>query len=290
MRKSTLYGLVAAIVVLAGATAYLFVQYQKKSADYVAVKEAEAGAQKRYSQTIDAIAQIQDSLNAISIGDKGGSMLAQDIRDEQNLSGPNAQGALDRIELLRASIQRNKERIRNLESDLKHSGNRIGGLQKLVAQLKQNVGEKEALVAQLTGRVDSLQTEVQGLATVVEETKETLAAREVTIEEKRREVATVFVAVGTKKDLTTSGVVIAKGGVLGIGKTLQPTGTGNEAAFTPIDTDQETVVRTSAAKVQVVSAQPPSSYELVTVDGQVELHIIDPNAFRKVKQLVIVTA
>jgi predicted RNase H-like nuclease (RuvC/YqgF family) len=290
MRKSTLYGLVAALVVLTGATATLFVQYQRKSTQFTALQESEASTQKRYSQTIDAIAEIQDSLNAISVGEKGGSLLAQDVRDEQNLSGPNAQGALDRIEQLRASIQRNKERIRQLESDLKHSGNRIGGLQKLVAQLKQSVTEKEALVAELGVRVDSLQTEVTGLATVVEETKTTLAQRDLTLEEKRRELATVMVAVGTRKDLTTSGVVVAKGGVLGVGKTLQPTGAGSETAYTPIDTDQQTVVRIAAPKAQVVSAQPASSYELVTVDGQVELHIVNPGEFRKVKQLVIVTA
>jgi predicted RNase H-like nuclease (RuvC/YqgF family) len=290
MKKSTFYGLVTAVVLLAITSGVLFVQYQKKSNEFVAAKESESDVQKRYGQTIDAIAQIQDSLNAITMNEKGGNMLAQGIRDEQNVSGPNAQNALDRIELLRASIQRSKERIQNLENDLKHSGNRVSGLSKMVAQLKASVAEKEAIVATLTSQVDSLTTEVHGLATNLEETQQTVVARDATIEEKRKENATVFVAVGTKKDLTTSGVVTAKGGVLGMGKTLAPTGTGSEAAFTALDTDQETVVHTQAAKAQVISAQPASSYELVTVNGVVELHILNPDEFRKVKQLVIVTA
>ena len=64
----------------------------------------------------------------------------------------------------------------------------------------------------------------------------------------------------------------------------------NDDLFTLLDTDQETVVRTPAAKrVEVLSAQPTSSYELTTVGSQVELHILDPKEFRKVKHLVIMT-
>ena len=44
-----------------------------------------------------------------------------------------------------------------------------------------------------------------------------------------------------------------------------------------------------ATKVEVLSPQPVGSYELRTVDGKVELHILDPVEFRKVKHLVIMT-
>jgi hypothetical protein len=38
-----------------------------------------------------------------------------------------------------------------------------------------------------------------------------------------------------------------------------------------------------------VTAQPPASYELKAVGGQMELHILDPKEFRKVKHLVVMT-
>jgi hypothetical protein len=41
--------------------------------------------------------------------------------------------------------------------------------------------------------------------------------------------------------------------------------------------------------VQVVSAQPPASYELTAVGGQMELHILDAKEFRKVKHLIVMT-
>ena len=205
------------------------------------------------------------------------------LQTERSLSGPNSQEALDRIAAVRASISRSKNRILQLEASLNKSGNKIAGLQKMVANLKQSVEEKEQLVAELSTRVDTLTTQVAGLQTEVQD-------NQVTIEDKRREIATIYYAVGSKKDLTESGVVVAKGGVLGVGKTLKPTGQFNENSFVALDTDQQTVVPISSAKAQVISAQPPSSYELVPVEGKLELRIIDPKEFRKVKQLVIVTA
>jgi len=292
MRKPVQMALVAVVLLLAATTAVLFVRYRKTSADYADMKTQQEASQTRYGQTIEAIAEIQDSLNAISLGDTNVKMLSQQLASEQKLSAPNGKEALDQIAMLRASIMRNKDRIRQLESSLKANGNKIKGLTKMIAGLKESVSEKEALVADLTTRVESLQTQVTGLTTEVQETRDTLTVRDQTIEEKRRDAATVFVAVGDKKTLTQQGIITAKGGLLGMGKTIIPSSsvTPGTGAFVAIDTDQETVVKTDAKKAQVVSAQPASSYELREVDGKMELHILDPVAFRKIKQLVIMTA
>jgi hypothetical protein len=190
----------------------------------------------------------------------------------------------------RASFARSKERINQLEASLHTSGIKIAGLEKMVKNLKSSVSDKEAMVAALSTQVDSLTTQVNTLATTVQETHDTLTVRDQTIEDRRRELATVYVAVGTKKQLKEQGVLTAKGGVLGVGKTLKPTGTIRDD-FMAVDTDEQTVVPIDAKKAQVVTPQPPSSYELRKLaDGKFELHILDPKEFRKVRSLVIVTA
>ncbi|MBI1797557.1 MAG: hypothetical protein HYR74_10950, partial [Candidatus Eisenbacteria bacterium] len=70
------------------------------------------------------------------------------------------------------------------------------------------------------------------------------------------------------------------------------TGTYKDSLFTPMDTDQMQTVETPAAKVdqvQVLSAQASSSYELTMTGDKVQLRILDPVEFRKVRHLVIVT-
>jgi hypothetical protein len=281
MRKTVLFGLIAAILVLGGATGLLYNNLKKSRSDYAAMQAAEETARNRYANTIDAIAEIQDSLNAIAVGEANVKMNRGD--QEGKISAPSGQEALDRIALLRAGIERSKQRIHQLESSLHKNGIKVTGLEKMVASLKTSVEEKEQLVAQLTTQVDTLTTQVAGLTTTVEQNT-------ATIEDNRREMATIYVAVGNKKQLTENGILEAKGGVLGLGKTLKPTGKFDEMSFTAVDTDQQTVVPIPSAKAQVVSAQSPSSYELLPVNGKLELRILDAKEFRKVKQLVIVTA
>ena len=317
MRRPVMITLVAVIVLLLGATAVLFQQNRKTSSDYADMKTAEAAARAHYADAFNAIAEIQDSLNAITVADGGMMLRPQNLQAEQKLSEPNRREALESIALLNASIQRTKEKISQLEHNLKKSGTKIAGLQRMIKQLKDSVTEKQGQIDQLATRVDSLQTQVAGLETTVQQDQDTIVSKNQDIEDKRRELGTIYYIVGSKKDLANSGIIVAKGGVLGLGKTLTVTGNFNESLFTPLDTDQETVVRASVGaaaatasatpvtssgapattavpakpqiKAEVLSQQPPSSYELKVAGNEIELHILDPKEFRKVKHLVIVT-
>jgi hypothetical protein len=137
------------------------------------------------------------------------------------------------------------------------------------------VVQKEAMIAQLTQQVDSLHTEVNGLT--------------VSVEEKRRELGTVLVMMGSKKELTSAGAVVSTGGLLGLGKTLKPTGHVDERLCIAVDTDQETTVEIPAKEARVVTAQPASSYALEPLGDHTLLRILDPKEFRKVRHVVIVT-
>lgn len=289
MRRPVLFALIAVIAVLAAVAAVFIVRYQKTSAEYANMRLAEETARVGYSEAFSAITQIQDSLNAIAVGDTTVQMLSKGAQSELKVTEAVRRQALDRINVLNASLLRNKEKIRKLEATLRKSGVRVAGLEKMIVTLKETMAEKEALVTQLSGRVDSLQTTVTGLTTEVQHGQETIRAREQSLEERRRELATIYYVIGSKKELSALGAIVPKGGVLGLGRTLEATGRYNESYFTSLDTDQETIVPTSAAKVQVVSAQSPASYELKAVGGQMELHILDPKEFRKVRHLIILT-
>jgi chromosome segregation ATPase len=289
MRKPVLFALIAVAVVLAIVAAMLFVRYRKISADYTNMRLAEETSRVGYSEAFNAITEIQDSLNAISVGDTTVQMLSTGAQSELKVTEAVRRQALDRINVLNASLKRNKEKLHKLEANLRKSGVRVASLEKMIVTLKQTMTEKEALVAQLTGQVDSLQTSVTGLTTEVRQNQETIRVREQVIEEKQRELATIYYVIGSKKELTTLGFIEAKGGVLGMGKTVEATGRYTDSYFTSLDTDQESIIPTAAAKVQVVTAQSPASYELKLVGGLTEVHILDAKEFRKVKHLIVMT-
>ncbi len=289
MRRPITLAMAAAIVLLAGAAGLFFTKYMTTKYEYNDVKNAEESARSQYADAFSAIAEIQDSLNAIAIGDRGLPMVSDGLRAEQRLTQPNKREALERIAMLNAGVERTKEKIRRLEGTLHRKNLRLDGLEKLIATLKRDLSGKEMLIAQLSGSVDSLQTEVTGLQGTVVANQTAMRVQEQTIEEKRHELATVEVIVGTKKDLTSSGVITARGGALGLGRTLVLSGRFDQGRSTPLDTDQETIVRVPAAKVEILSPQPASSFTVQAVGGQTEIRILDPMEFRKVRHLVIMT-
>jgi hypothetical protein len=136
--------------------------------------------------------------------------------------------------------------------------------------------------------VDSLHTQVNGLTATVQEREDTLHTRDSQLEDRRRELATVYYVVGKKDDLKKSGVIQSSGGVLGLGKTVLPAANPDPAAFTALDTDQSQTIHIAAKEARVISAQPMSSYQLVpTGANELELRILNPLEFRKIKQVVI---
>jgi peptidoglycan hydrolase CwlO-like protein len=297
MRKPVLFvSLAVAVLLLLGLAGALYQKLQQKSTEYAVLQADEQAARDRYGEAINEIAAIQDSLNAIMLGDNGAQALATQLEAEKSLSRDRGDEAVARIAVIKAGVQRAKNRIKELEVELQKSGVKVAGLEKMIQKLRTTVAEKETLIAQLTQRVGELQTQVTGLTAEVQQGQETIQvqvamieSQNEAIETKRRELATIYYTIGSKKELTTDGVVVATGGFLGLGKALKPSGQIDETRFLALDTDQETLIVIPAEKARVLSAQPPASYELQKVGGQVELRILDPRTFRAIKRVIIMT-
>lgn len=290
MRRIAIASLSVLTVALLVSTVVFYRSNQATTASLTELQSSEDKARSRYGDAVNAIAEIQDSLAAVSLGEGSLKLFSDKAQGERLLSENRGDEALARIALLKAGISRTKERIARLESSLSKSGTKVAGLNRMLASLKKTVAEREVLVTELTGRVNQLQHQVTGLTAEVAVNQESIRAQHLALELRRRELGTVYYAIGSKRQLTTAGLVVAKGGVLGMGKTLKPSGVVAPTMFTAIDTDQQQVIMIPAAKAKVISAQPTSSYELTTVDGQVMLRILDASQFRAVKHLVIMTA
>jgi predicted RNase H-like nuclease (RuvC/YqgF family) len=287
MRKPVGIVLALVSVLLLGATIVSYSKYKKSASDYAQATADEQSMRQRYDGAVSEIVMIQDSLNTIVLG--GESVLPESPQGEA--PGTLHDTVLSRIATLKASVERTKDRIEELDARLKRGGVKIAGLERMIAGLRRSASEKEDRIAQLSTQVDTLQTQVAGLNTEVQTKQQDLDQKQQELTDKQHELATIFYTMGTKKELTRSGVIASKGGVLGFGKTPKPSGTVNESSFTPLDTDQETVIRIPAQKAQVLSAQPVASYTLQLISKDVvELRIVDPKEFRKVKHLIILKA
>ena len=289
MKRPIVFVLAAIAVLLAGATAVTYSKYQKSQADFAQATANQEQTRQRYESAVGEIVAIQDSLNAIVVGEDKVTTGRNDV--EVNEPGTLHDNVQTRLAELKGAIERTKDRIEELDHRLKRSGVKIAGMEHMIAGLKKSVTEKEERIAQLNGQVDTLQTRVTGLTSDVETKQAELSAKQDELMARQQELATIFYTMGTKKELSKSGVVESKGGVLGLGKSPKLTGQYDQSRFTAFNTDQENVIRIPYEKVQVLSAQPAGSYSITPVSKEVsELHILNPAEFRKVKHLVIVKA
>src|SRR6187399_2021401 len=110
MRKSTVPILVAVLLVLGGVSAWLFVQNRDAKLAYQDLSASEESSRQSYNKTLDAIAEIQDSLDAITPRDSSFQPVPSSLATEQEMSGPDSRRALEHIAQLRASIERSRER------------------------------------------------------------------------------------------------------------------------------------------------------------------------------------
>lgn len=281
--------LAIALVVALAAAAWLFLRYRDSERRFTEMSAAEQSSRDSYSRTIDAIAEIQDSLDAIAPRESLLSITPGSLTTEQQMAGPNSERSLEQIASLRASIDRNRERIRKLEADLEHSGVRAEGMKRMIGNLQRDLSDKQAALDQLAGQVDSLHVQVGSLQTAVQQGRDSLLLRDAALEERRHELATVYYIVGTKSELLKQGAIAMKGGVLGMGGTPIVTGALPQESLKPLDTDETTELATTAKKARVLTPQAPSSFEMKLVDGHMDLHILDAAEFRKVRQLVILS-
>lgn len=289
MGKAATSALVVLVLLLAGGSVVLWQKYHTLQGNYDSVRSSQDATQLRYGDALTAIAEIQDSLSTLGVSEATRPLLPGSPGSERGLSVLRGREALDRIALLKAGIERTKARLRDLESRVRLSTVKIAGLEKVIQGLRRSITEKEAIIASLTNSVDSLHTEVTGLQVRVQSAAETVQAREEVIADQRRELGTVYYVVGDRKALTQSGAAVSTGGFLGLGQSLVPSPLARESVFQSLDTDSVTMIRIPSPKARVLSAQPASSYSLLPVGGQMELHILDAHAFRAVKHVVILS-
>jgi uncharacterized coiled-coil protein SlyX len=287
IRKSVAIVLAVVCLALLGAAGVTYSKYKKSQAGLAQANADQEAMRQRYDQAVTEIVSIQDSLNAIAIGENH-------AQGDIELHGQTIhEKVLDRITTIKASIARTKARIDELDARLKHNGIRMASMKRMIEGLKESVQYREDKIAQLSTQVDTLRTRVTGLKFEIQGQQEALQRNQEELLARQKELATIYYTMGTKDELKNAGVVQPNGGVLGVGKTLKVSGRFEEAAFPPLNTDEQNVIQIPAkkGKVQILSAQPPGSYSLTKVGkDMVELHILDRTEFRKIKHLVILKA
>ena len=193
---------------------------------------------------------------------------------------------------LRQSLDSMGKRIEQLESEARKLG--ASNQSKLA-----DISALKATLAQLTNISDRQRAEIvrmglqyDSLSQVSQANERTAVSLQAALTEKVEEQESVFVAVGSAKDLTRQGVIRKRGGLIGLGSTITPNLPFNHALFKPLRMSADTVIELpkASATYRVITSQNAggaAGASLHRLSGKLVIH--DPKLFwRDSRYLIIV--
>ena len=193
---------------------------------------------------------------------------------------------------LRQSLDSMGNRIQQLESEARKLGSAsksrladIAALRATVAQLNQISDRQRVEIVRMGLQYDSLSQVSQAY-------KRSAVNLEAALTEKVEAQESVFVAIGSAKDLTRQGVIRRRGGIIGMGSTITPSLPFKQALFKPLRMSADTVIELPNPSVtyRVITSQNAAGAggaALHRLKGKFVIH--DPKLFwRDSRYLIIV--
>ena len=213
--------------------------------------------------------------NLLSIQQKERALNSGNVENSAELGGDAKARIESEIQSINELMEKNKNQISELQKKLKNSNFKIAEFEKTISRLEQSISEKDAEIVALNEKLVALNYQVEGLNRSVDSLNMDSQAKADQIVAKDDQMNEVFYAVGTKKELTTNGVLTKEGAFsgAGTGKKLD----FNSGYFTKIDARKTSEISINAKKAKLLSSHPSASYELT---GS-KLTIKDAGAFWK---------
>lgn len=248
---------------------------------------------KEFSQEFERI-----ELNLLAIDSNKASIL----KFHRN----NFQGRRERINSLIADIyialDQNKSAILTLENRLAAEKTRKSDFEKVVVVLRKSLQEKEEEIILLQKEIADLQLEVCNLKEAIAFKESQLASRDSLlarsqeklkkqqelIEEKDRQINRVYLIKGTTNELVKAGVIVRKGGILGLGAVKMMGQKVPSTNLLVLNKADKTVKIGPYKKRKVISNHPADSYFFVAKEGQLYLKISYPDRFWSLSRYLVI--
>lgn len=175
-------------------------------------------------------------------------------------------------------LEENRTELDQMQKKLKKSNIRVYELQKMVKKLGIELSEKNAEIDALRNELAVKNIIIDSLFTNIGVIKQEGIRKDSIIGQQTGELNKAFYTIGTKKELTESGVLSKKGGFIGIGSTRQLDADFNKEHFTEVDIRNLKSIPLLAKKAEIVTTHPKTSYTLhgeesadsITVDNYKE--------------------
>jgi uncharacterized coiled-coil protein SlyX len=222
--------------------------------------------------------QIQNNLNKIKSKEK---TLTVKLQDPEFRKSPKNQ-IIDDIESIYDLLNKNRRMFAAMDKKLKESAVKLSGYENFIFYLNSQLTEKETEITSLKHQLSSLQMKLDYLNIIAESDRKESDL-------KTDQLNTAWCAIGTLSELKKNGLVIEKGGVLGIGKIKELNPDLKKELLSVVDKNEVQEISIAAKKVKLISPHPSGSYKMEDTRLSIKkLHITKPSEFWSASSYLII--
>lgn len=187
------------------------------------------------------------------------------------------------------------QEINNINYLREENGRKVEELTGLLENKNAQIEEFQNLVTELLNKIqvqdeeiEMLRVELQDLDQEYVELLEAYQEQTELAVETMKELNSAYYAYGSSKELEANGVIVKKGGFIGMGKKTQLKSDFNDEYFTQVDIMREKTIEVVGKKVKFITDHPSTSYDLVSNGENHKIKIKDPKSFWKVSKYLVV--
>ncbi len=248
---------------------------------------------ERLNEFLDIVAISFDSINGQEqylYRDKEGRLLS------------NKEQIRNNIRLFKYTLEEQKKRIKQLEEQLANSDNEQSRrLRSLIKTLQKQIAEKDTLIARLNIQLEKKNADIRELSASVEQLSSNVGTLKQQVNQLSEEneqkdedlrtaneevasLSTGYVIIGTKKELSSLGIV---SGGLFKKKKINYNNLDN-SNYTKIDTRNVNEINIPGKNAKLISNNPSSSYTIEDEGSSCVLHITNKNLFWSTGKYIVI--
>lgn len=242
------------------------------------------------SELLSSFTEVERNLDSVAAKQQ---VIYLDTRNQKgDLKASQKEHINSQIAAINDLMSTNRDLIDQLNKKLKSSKRKNFQLEKVIATLNDQLAQKDIELAQLNEQLNGLNAQVAQLQTSIDTLNSKNLAQSNTINDRTNELHTAYYIVGGSKELKEAKLIDKKGGLLGMGKTLELNQNADNSKFTKIDYTKTGSIEIFGDHVKIITTHPSDSYTLEKDDkdkGMVKnLIISNPDKFWSMSKYLVV--
>ncbi|GEM_PF-2219041 len=258
-------------------------QKAQLESEYNLLVEESAMKDKFIAEYTETVNEVYSNLERIRKRENLLLRISKDMPESDSAS--MKQKMLTNIASIDRYIQKSKKRLRALRAKSAKWESQKAALQETIENLQKIIAQKEKDLAAMRAQVEHLNARVAEVEEELENKTEFIKVQE-------QQLRTGFYIIGTEEELKQKGIIVERGGFLGIHKTKTLAADFSTKDFLTTDITHTEVIPIAGSpkKVELISPHKDGTYNLLqTEENQTVLKITNPEEFWKIRYLVILT-